>query len=104
LGGFPREAPWLLDFENELFGFPNNRYDDQVDALFQALIHARLTYLWDDAALKGFERFTNRLVRRLLERTLRGYFEFAVNFVIHSLLWFKRFPVPRKTGNYGITG
>jgi predicted phage terminase large subunit-like protein len=58
---FPEQAPWLIDFENELFGFPNNRYDDQVDALFQALAHARPAYLWDDAALKGFADFTNAL-------------------------------------------
>jgi predicted phage terminase large subunit-like protein len=57
----PREAPWLVDFENEIFAFPNGRYDDQVDALFQALAHARPAYLWDDAALKGLEDFTNAL-------------------------------------------
>ena len=27
---FPEQAPWLVDFENELFAFPG-RYDDQVD-------------------------------------------------------------------------
>ena len=30
---FPKEAPWLADFEAELLAFPNGRYDDQVDAL-----------------------------------------------------------------------
>ncbi len=29
----PNEAPWLAEFENELFAFPGGRYDDQVDAL-----------------------------------------------------------------------
>jgi predicted phage terminase large subunit-like protein len=29
----PAEAPWLADFELELFSFPAGRYDDQVDAL-----------------------------------------------------------------------
>jgi len=29
----PKEAPWLPDFESELFAFPSDRYDDQVDAL-----------------------------------------------------------------------
>jgi len=29
----PKEAPWLADFEAELFAFPSGRYDDQVDAL-----------------------------------------------------------------------
>jgi predicted phage terminase large subunit-like protein len=30
---FPKEAPWLADFEQELLGFPLARHDDQVDAL-----------------------------------------------------------------------
>ena len=77
---FAEKRPGSLDFENELFGFPNNRYDDQVDALFQALIHARPTYLWDDAALKGFERFTNRLVRADFERLLRIRCKFRYSF------------------------
>jgi predicted phage terminase large subunit-like protein len=39
----PRDAPWLADFEREILGFPNGRYDDQVDALSQLLnwSHAR---------------------------------------------------------------
>jgi predicted phage terminase large subunit-like protein len=48
----PTEAPWLGDFENELFAFPHGRYDDQVDALIQALAHEIPTFLWND---KGFE-------------------------------------------------
>jgi predicted phage terminase large subunit-like protein len=48
----PTEAPWLVDFENELFAFPHGRYDDQVDALIQALAHEIPTFLWND---KGFE-------------------------------------------------
>jgi predicted phage terminase large subunit-like protein len=35
----PKQAPWLVDLENELFAFPNGRYDDQVDALIQALAY-----------------------------------------------------------------
>jgi predicted phage terminase large subunit-like protein len=58
---FPREAPWLVDLENELFAFPNGRYDDQVDAVVQALAHKRPTSLYNDAALKGFENFVNSL-------------------------------------------
>jgi predicted phage terminase large subunit-like protein len=58
---FPNEASWLVDHENELFAFPNGRYDDQVDALVQALAHKRPTPLYNDAALKGFENFVNRL-------------------------------------------
>ena len=29
----PSEAPWLAGFESELLAFPNDRHDDQVDAL-----------------------------------------------------------------------
>ena len=54
---YPREAPWLVDHENELFAFPNGRYDDQVDALVQALAYKRRTPLWNDAALRGLENF-----------------------------------------------
>lgn len=31
----PSNAEWLIDFENELLGFPNTKHDDQVDALSQ---------------------------------------------------------------------
>jgi predicted phage terminase large subunit-like protein len=58
---FPREAPWLVDLENELFAFPNGRFDDQVDALIQALAYERPAFLWNDAALKGFEHFATSL-------------------------------------------
>jgi len=37
----PIEAPWLADFLRELLGFPNSRFDDQVDALSQLLGWAR---------------------------------------------------------------
>lgn len=33
----PNEAPWLDDYLRELTGFPNLRYDDQVDSTTQAL-------------------------------------------------------------------
>jgi len=33
----PVEASWLGEFTSELLGFPNSRYDDQVDALSQLL-------------------------------------------------------------------
>ena len=57
---FPTAAPWLADFEHELFAFPNGRYDDQVDALVQALAHRRSAY-WSGASLKGFENLVNGL-------------------------------------------
>jgi predicted phage terminase large subunit-like protein len=34
---FPREAPWLASYQQELLGFPNTRHDDQVDSTSQAL-------------------------------------------------------------------
>jgi len=37
----PNHAPWLADFETELFSFPNSAYDDQVDSLSQAIIWLR---------------------------------------------------------------
>ena len=58
---FPREAPGLAELENELFAFPNGRYDDLVDALIQALAYERPTFLWNDAALKGLEQLTTSL-------------------------------------------
>ena len=34
---FPSNAPWLVGLKAELLGFPNTRYDDQVDSTTQAL-------------------------------------------------------------------
>jgi predicted phage terminase large subunit-like protein len=34
---FPEQAPWLHDYEAEVFAFPNVRFDDQVDSTSQAL-------------------------------------------------------------------
>jgi predicted phage terminase large subunit-like protein len=36
----PRQAPWLDEFRREVLAFPNCRYNDQVDALSQALKRA----------------------------------------------------------------
>lgn len=33
----PKIAPWLTDYENELFKFPSGRYDDQGDATMMIL-------------------------------------------------------------------
>lgn len=35
----PEQAPWLMDFESELFGFPLTTHDDQVDSASQALAY-----------------------------------------------------------------
>jgi hypothetical protein len=34
---FPKEAPWLREYANELLAFPMAKYDDQVDSTAQAL-------------------------------------------------------------------
>ncbi len=41
---FPRQAPWLADYEAELFNFPNVRFDDQVDSTSQALAGGHPTF------------------------------------------------------------
>ena len=33
----PKRAPWLADFEQELFAFPGVKFDDQCDSVSQAL-------------------------------------------------------------------
>ncbi len=33
----PKDAPWLLDYRQELGAFNNGRHDDQVDSTSQAL-------------------------------------------------------------------
>ncbi len=35
----PRSAPWLDDYKTELLGFPDARFDDQVDSTSQLLNH-----------------------------------------------------------------
>jgi predicted phage terminase large subunit-like protein len=49
---FPSDAAWLAALEDELFAFPNGRYDDQVDALVQALGDLPAG-IWTPAALGG---------------------------------------------------
>ncbi len=49
----PGEALWLADFENELFAFPNGRYDDQVDALMHGLAY-KDACPWNEANLKRY--------------------------------------------------
>ncbi len=58
---FPTSETWLRDFENEIFAFPDGGYDDQVDALIQALAHKRRAFPWNDRAVKGLENFTTGL-------------------------------------------
>jgi hypothetical protein len=50
----PRRAPWLADFEAELFAFPGARHDDQCDSVSQALIdqNARPPMIISDEILR----------------------------------------------------
>jgi predicted phage terminase large subunit-like protein len=43
----PERAPWLTEFETELFAFPNSRHDDQVDSVSQALANGVSGYTLD---------------------------------------------------------
>jgi len=40
----PRSAPWLAEFEAELFSFPQSRNDDQIDSVSQALTDTTSSY------------------------------------------------------------
>jgi predicted phage terminase large subunit-like protein len=46
----PERAPWLAEFEAELFAFPNSRYDDQVDSVSQALAKGVSGYTLDSVS------------------------------------------------------
>jgi predicted phage terminase large subunit-like protein len=41
---FPKTAPWLRTFLEELLSFPDSRYADQVDSVSQALAHKKSGY------------------------------------------------------------
>jgi predicted phage terminase large subunit-like protein len=57
----PKDAPWLKDFEEELFAFPNGRHDDQIDAVSQALAHQFSQSLWGDRSLEGYAQLVAAL-------------------------------------------
>ncbi len=54
----PRGAPWLADFERELFAFPGVKYDDQCDSVSQALAEQnyQLPMQISDAAVAPADR------------------------------------------------
>jgi predicted phage terminase large subunit-like protein len=59
---FPREAPWLDVYLRELLGFPNTKYDDQVDSTVFALAWSGTQYYaWTERSLRGLEEFTQTL-------------------------------------------
>ena len=54
----PKEAPWLADFESELFSFPGGRNDDQIDSVSQALAHEISKDFWTVEALDAYTRLS----------------------------------------------
>ena len=57
---FPKQAPWLVDFEAELFAFPHAHFDDQVDSTSQALAADHSTYDLE-ALAEGMARLSSGL-------------------------------------------
>ena len=68
---FPKEAPWLRDLEDELFAFPNDRHDDQVDTISQALGHEIPSH-WTKESLDGYNNFLNGLWHDAMFARLSG--------------------------------
>ena len=52
----PRRAPWLAEFERELFAFPGGKHDDQCDSVSQALSDQRFPMIISDEALAAAAR------------------------------------------------
>jgi len=52
---YPRVAPWVADFLNEVLSFPAAKYDDQVDALSvvgQLIDHMAVGYAGKKVAIR----------------------------------------------------
>ena len=63
----PKQAPWLADYEAELFAFPHTLHDDQVDSTSQALAYEPDSY--DPAAIaRGMDTFLSTVVFQSLFR------------------------------------
>jgi predicted phage terminase large subunit-like protein len=56
---FPKEAPWLRTFLEELLSFPDSRHSDQVDSVSQALAYEGSGYTHVDA--ENYVKFLNAL-------------------------------------------
>jgi hypothetical protein len=68
----PKHASWLAIFEDELFAFPHCRYDDQIDALSQALALPEPPgyTLWTD---QHTENFNNMIATLAFQNFIRGF-------------------------------
>ena len=65
---FPKQAPWLADYEAELFNFPNVLFDDQVDSTSQALACPHSTFSMS-ALADGMEGLVSGLA---FQKVFRG--------------------------------
>jgi predicted phage terminase large subunit-like protein len=48
----PSHAEWLIDFENELYQFPNGKHDDMVDAISQCLNYVQSMPIFTASAMQ----------------------------------------------------
>ncbi|MDA0232290.1 MAG: phage terminase large subunit, partial [Chloroflexi bacterium] len=64
----PEHAPWVADFLDEVSSFPASAFDDQVDALSQALAYMR-TEMLPSSASDGPRSWMNRSNQREDDRT-----------------------------------
>jgi predicted phage terminase large subunit-like protein len=67
----PERAPWLADFEAELFSFPGSRHDDQCDSVSQALADGNVRFpmrISDEAVAR---------VRQMGSRTRTGGWDYG---------------------------
>ena len=57
---FPKQAPWLRIFLEELLSFPDSRHSDQVDSMSQALGYKPSG--WTAESLDNYNKFLEGLV------------------------------------------
>jgi len=55
----PKEAPWLLEFERELFAFPGGKHDDMVDAFVMGLSQNIVKKFYGAFLVGGADEATN---------------------------------------------
>jgi predicted phage terminase large subunit-like protein len=58
---FPKDAPWLRIFLEELLSFPESRHSDQVDSVSQALANEKPRYSLE--YVKNLSKFVQGLHR-----------------------------------------
>jgi predicted phage terminase large subunit-like protein len=58
---FPKDAPWLRIFLEELLSFPESRHSDQVDSVSQALANEKSRYSLE--YVKNLSKFVEGLQR-----------------------------------------